>query len=76
MRDNRDRRYDTFVVRLWRDLVSHRVLRAEIEHVQSGLRSNRRWRAGRDEADDDAFAWISNQLGGDPTPDRGERECR
>jgi len=29
-------RYDSFVVRLWHESVSGRLLRAEIDHVQSG----------------------------------------
>lgn len=32
------RRYDSFVVRLWRDGSSSELLRAEVEHVQTGLR--------------------------------------
>ena len=28
--------YDSFVVRLWRDAVTRALLRAEIEHVQTG----------------------------------------
>src|SRR5687768_14241747 len=28
--------YDSFVVRLWQEAVSGRLLRAEVEHVQSG----------------------------------------
>jgi len=30
-------RYDAFVVRLWRDAGSDHVLRAEVEHVPSGV---------------------------------------
>ena len=29
-------RYDSFVVRLWHESISGRLLRAEIDHVQSG----------------------------------------
>ena len=31
-----ERAYDSFVVRLWRDPASGRLLRAEVEHVQTG----------------------------------------
>jgi hypothetical protein len=65
MTDERGRRYDTFVVRLWRDLVSRRLLRAEVEHVQSGHRSERRWRsAAGDDGGGDEWAWIVDQLRG------------
>jgi hypothetical protein len=43
MTDERERRYDSFVVRLWRGFVSPCVLRAEVEHVQTGERLSRRW---------------------------------
>jgi hypothetical protein len=33
----RDRLYDAFVVRLWRDAGSGRIQRAEVEHVESGM---------------------------------------
>lgn len=36
MRHQPGHEYDSFVVRLWRDLRDRRLLRAEIEHVQSG----------------------------------------
>lgn len=66
MTDERERRYDTFVVRLWRDLVSRRVLRAEVEHVQSGHRSERRWRTTPDGAGGgDGLDWIADQIRGD-----------
>ena len=31
-----ERAYDSFVVRLWRDAATGRLLRAEVEHVQTG----------------------------------------
>lgn len=74
MADERERRYDTFVVRLWRDLVSRRVLRAEVEHVQSGHRSERRWRSAVDGDDGDGLAWIADQLRGESTADQPDRE--
>ncbi len=30
-----ERRYDSFVVRLWREVGSRRLLRVEVEHTQS-----------------------------------------
>jgi hypothetical protein len=66
MTDDHVRRYDTFVVRLWRDLVSRRVLRVDVEHVQSGRHAARRWGAESD-APGEALAWIGDQL--NPTDD-------
>lgn len=37
-----ERAYDSFVVRLWRDPASGRLLRAEVEHVQTGTISAER----------------------------------
>lgn len=34
---SRSRLYDSFIVRLWRDEGSDSILRAEVEHVQTGL---------------------------------------
>ncbi len=31
-----DARYDSFVVRIWHDQASDRLLKAELEHVQTG----------------------------------------
>ncbi len=30
------KRYDSFVIRVWRETASGRLLRAEVDHVQSG----------------------------------------
>lgn len=61
MSDERARRYDTFVVRLWRDVVSRRLIRADVEHVQSGQRAERRWRP-QDGNEPDGLAWITDQI--------------
>jgi hypothetical protein len=36
MRHDTDHAYDSFVVRLWREVATGRLLRAEVEHVQGG----------------------------------------
>lgn len=48
-----ERRYDAFVVRLWRDGASGRLLRAEVEHAVSG---DRRRATGPPES------WIIDQI--------------
>jgi hypothetical protein len=70
----RERRYDTFVVRLWRDLVSRRVLRAEVEHVQSGHRVERHWSAG--DGGGDGLEWIAEQIDGDADGEGDEGDRR
>ena len=67
-------RYDAFVVRLWRDTASGRLLRAEVEHVATG---------GVARAADVSAGWIERQIeaclaehlsGESPTPEgAGER---
>ena len=59
MGDDRKRRQDTFVVRLWRDVQSLRLLRAEVEHVQSGDLTEHRWRASNPDIGPD---WILDQM--------------
>jgi hypothetical protein len=36
MTSDHTKRYDSFVVRVWRETASGRLLRAEVDHVQSG----------------------------------------
>lgn len=36
MPSDRGQRYDSFVIRLWQEEVTGRLLRAEVDHVQSG----------------------------------------
>lgn len=72
MGDDRKRRQDTFVVRLWRDVTSLRLLRAEVDHVQSGVHTEHRWKASNSENDPE---WILDQLlKADPTQP-GERSA-
>jgi len=59
MGDDRKRRQDTFVVRLWRDATSLRLLRAEVEHVQSGGHSEHHWSVSNP---DNARDWIFDQM--------------
>ena len=48
-----ERLYDAFVVRLWRDGASGRLLRAEVEHATSGERTR---------ATDPADTWVLDQI--------------
>lgn len=48
-----ERVYDSFVVRLWREVGASRLLRVEVEHAQSG---------GTASARGVALAWIGAQI--------------
>ena len=48
-----ERRYDTFVVRLWRDGATGRLLRAEVEHAATGERAR---------ATGPAHTWILDRI--------------
>jgi hypothetical protein len=56
--------YDSFVVRLWRDSGDRSLLRAEIEHVQSG-------QVGASIGH--SWEWIADALDAAATPDTGAR---
>ena len=49
----RERRYDAFVVRLWHDRTTGRLLRAEVEHAASGECTR---------AAGPAEAWVLDQI--------------
>ena len=36
MSNDYSKRYDSFVIRVWREKASGRLLRAEVDHIQSG----------------------------------------
>lgn len=59
MDEDLDRRYDTYLIRVWRERSSDRWLRAEVRHVQSAWSVDRRW---SDEESADALGWICDQL--------------
>jgi hypothetical protein len=48
-----ERVYDSFVVRLWREVGAHRLLRVDVEHAQSG---------GTATARGVALGWIGAQI--------------
>ena len=57
MGDDPGHGYDSFVVRMWRDRTGVTVLRAEVEHVQSGavdVRIGDRW--------PETFDWLRSRL--------------
>ncbi len=53
MSNDRSPRYDSFVVRVWHETATGRLLRAEVDHVQSGAVYIAR---------DIGFAWIQDAL--------------
>lgn len=71
------RRYDTFVIRLWREGEAGRWLRVDVEHVQGRTVVVHRWSC--DTEDDDAPQWLLDRLhetnrSTTPEPPREESE--
>jgi hypothetical protein len=71
----RERRYDAFVVRLWHEPATGRLLRAEVEHVTTGERS-RAVGPGADWILDQIRACLDERLRGDEAAKALGREAR
>jgi hypothetical protein len=59
MDEELDRRYDTYLIRVWRVSSTDRWLRAEVRHVQSAWSAERRW---VDDEVADPLTWVLAQL--------------
>ena len=66
MSNDRAQRYDSFVIRIWQEAGTGRLLRAEVDHVQSGA-----VHVGRNTGLD----WIRHTLG-EVLGEDGESACR